>query len=194
MHESIRIKITNQKKRFKKGLASRPCRNQKHLILNQHYYQQLKMAVFLPRDSLFRDFDRLLNAQLNAMTSTESNTDDANQISSKYWGGSFNARLDLTENEKGYIVHADLPGVKKDEVNITIKDNILTISGERNSKKETKDDQRHIVERSFGKFSRSVRLPNDANADAVTATMDHGVLELTLLKKALDEGVKKINV
>ncbi|KAI9334760.1 HSP20-like chaperone [Obelidium mucronatum] len=152
------------------------------------------MAVFLPRDSLFRDFDRLLNAQLNAMTSSESNTEDANQISSKYWGGSFNARLDLTENEKGYIVHADLPGVKKDEVNITIKDNILTISGERNTKKDTKDNQRHVIERSFGKFSRSVRLPNDANADAVTATMDHGVLELTLLKKALDEGVKKINI
>ncbi|KAJ3027278.1 UNVERIFIED_CONTAM: hypothetical protein HDU68_004143 [Siphonaria sp. JEL0065] len=152
------------------------------------------MAVFFPRDSLFRDFDRLLNAQLNAITSNEQNSDDSNQVGSKYWGGSFNARLDLTENDKGYIVHADLPGVKKEEVNITIKDNVLTISGERNSNKETKDDHRHVVERSFGKFSRSVRLPNDANADAVTATMDHGVLELTLAKKALDEGVKKINV
>ncbi|KAJ3076944.1 hypothetical protein HDU99_001273 [Rhizoclosmatium hyalinum] len=150
------------------------------------------MAVYLRPDSLFRDFDRLMNAQLNALTSTEK---DADSSMSKYWGGSFNARLDLTENEKSYIVHADLPGVKKDEVNITIKDNILTISGERSATQENKNEQRHIIERSYGKFSRSVRLPEDANADAVSATMDHGVLELTLEKKVkLDAGVKKINI
>ncbi|ORY44363.1 HSP20-like chaperone [Rhizoclosmatium globosum] len=142
------------------------------------------MAVYLRPDSLFRDFDRLMNAQLNAMTSTEK---DADSSMSKYWGGSFNARLDLTENEKSYIVHADLPGVKKD--------NILTISGERSATQENKNEQRHIIERSYGKFSRSVRLPEDANADAVSATMDHGVLELTLEKKVkLDAGVKKINI
>ncbi|KAJ3073026.1 hypothetical protein HDU99_002049 [Rhizoclosmatium hyalinum] len=151
------------------------------------------MAALLRPDSFFRDFDRLMNAQLNAMTSTDKYASDSSI--SKYWGGSFNARLDLTENDKTYIVHADLPGVKKEEVNITIKDNILTISGERSATQETKNEQRHIIERSYGKFSRSVRLPEDANADAVSATMDHGVLELTLEKKVkLDAGVKKIQI
>ncbi|KAJ3106718.1 hypothetical protein HK100_003698 [Physocladia obscura] len=143
------------------------------------------------RDPLFRDFDRLFNAQLNALSTIDNQN---NEVASAYWGGNFHARLDLTEADDGYHVHADLPGVNKDEVNITTKDGILTISGERSTNKEVKDEQRHIVERSFGKFSRSVRLPNDANVEAVSAKLDNGVLELVIAKKAVDEGVKKISI
>ncbi|KAJ3089415.1 hypothetical protein HK100_007755 [Physocladia obscura] len=145
----------------------------------------------LNRDPLFRDFDRLFNAQLNALSTIDNQN---NEVASAYWGGNFHARLDLTEADDGYHVHADLPGVNKDEVNITAKDGILTISGERSTNKEVKDEQRHIVERSFGKFSRSVRLPNDANVEAVSAKLDNGVLELVIAKKVAEEGVKKISI
>ncbi|KAJ3377364.1 Heat shock protein HSP 90-beta, partial [Entophlyctis sp. JEL0112] len=59
---------------------------------------------------------------------------------------------------------------------------------------EIKDDQRHLVERAYGKFSRSLRLPNDANADKAVASFDSGVLQLVFPKKPLDDGVKKISV
>ncbi|KAJ3206660.1 tRNA-specific adenosine deaminase 1 [Entophlyctis luteolus] len=68
-------------------------------------------------------------------------------LSSSFFGGKFNAYMDLSEIEKEYILHADIPGVKKDEINISIKGNVLTISGERSANKEIKDDQRHVVER-----------------------------------------------
>ncbi|KAJ3139120.1 hypothetical protein HK100_011885 [Physocladia obscura] len=145
----------------------------------------------LNRDPLFRDFDRLFNAQLNALSTIDNQN---NEVASAYWGGNFHARLDLTEADDGYHIHADLPGVNKDEISITSKDAILTISGERSANKEVKDEQRHIIERSFGKFSRSVRLPNDANVEKVTAKLDNGVLELVVAKKAVDERVKKISV
>ncbi|KAJ3192999.1 hypothetical protein HDU83_000294 [Entophlyctis luteolus] len=142
------------------------------------------------RDPFVRDFDRLFNAQLNALSAADGRRD----VAPAFFGGQFNARIDLTETEKGYLVHADVPGVKKEEVEIVVKDNILTISGERSVNKEIKDDQRHLVERSFGKFSRSLRLPNDANADNVEASMENGVLELLFPKKPLDAGVKKISL
>ncbi|KAJ3128502.1 hypothetical protein HK100_009149 [Physocladia obscura] len=139
-----------------------------------------------------RDMDRLFNAQLNAIATSEN---DNNELASSYWGGKFNARLDMIEADDGYHIHADLPGIKKDQIDITVKDGILNISGERTNNKEIKDDQRHIVERSFGKFSRSVRLPKDADANKVAASMDNGVLQLVLgKKKNLDDGVKKITV
>ncbi|KAJ3334329.1 hypothetical protein HDU76_000022 [Blyttiomyces sp. JEL0837] len=127
--------------------------------------------------------------------STTNNT--ANQpVSRRFWGNTF-ARLDFTETDTSYVIHTDVPGINKDEVNITIKDDVLTISGERKSVYEDKDDkkQRHIVERRFGKFSRSVRLPQDVNVDEVTAKMENGVLELTIgKKKVVENDVRKISV
>ncbi|KAJ3211587.1 Heat shock protein HSP 90-beta [Entophlyctis luteolus] len=142
------------------------------------------------RDPLTRDFGRLLNSQLDSILNFGGYNDLAPQI----FGGQFNARMDLSETEKGYTVCADVPGVNKEDIDIHVKDNLLTISGERSSDKEIKDDQRHIVERSYGKFSRSLRLPNDADADKVTASMENGVLELLFGKKPSGAVVKKISL
>ncbi|KAJ3251082.1 hypothetical protein HDU77_006141 [Chytriomyces hyalinus] len=159
------------------------------------------MAIYIKRDPIFSEFDRLLNAHLNSLTSNndteavDSNNNSANQNKvSKYWGGSFNARLDLTETPSSYLVHADLPGIPKEQVQISVKDDILTLSGERLQQREEKDEHRHIVERSQGKFSRSLRLPRDANVEDVKATMEHGVLELVVGKKVKEDGAKKITI
>ncbi|KAJ3191026.1 hypothetical protein HK101_008167 [Irineochytrium annulatum] len=105
-------------------------------------------------------------------------------------------RMDLSENEKAYTIKADLPGVNKEEVNISIKDDVLTISGERSQTNEQKDEKRHLVERSYGRFSRSVRLPEDANQEQVNASMKDGVLEVTVNKKEIppEQAPKKITV
>ncbi|KAJ3404624.1 hypothetical protein HDU80_002563 [Chytriomyces hyalinus] len=149
------------------------------------------------------EFDRLLNAHLNSLSIA--NDQESNQSSgapteqhhnkmSKYWGGSFSARLDLTETPKNYLVHADLPGVPKEQVQICVKDDVLTLSGERTQKNEEKDEHRHVVERSQGKFSRSLRLPPDANVDDIKATMKDGVLELVVGKKEKEDRATTIAI
>ncbi|KAJ3335310.1 hypothetical protein HDU83_000400 [Entophlyctis luteolus] len=141
------------------------------------------------RDPVIRDLARLSSA-----LDTIANADRKSDISAAFFGGKFNAFMDLSETDKEYILHADIPGVKKDDIDISIKENVLTIAGERSTNKEIKDDQRHLVERAYGKFARSLRLPNNANADKVAASFDNGVLQLVFPKKPLDDGVKKISI
>src|SRR3954453_18631750 len=90
--------------------------------------------------------------------------------------------MDLTEADDHFVLKADLPGLAEDDVAIEIQDNTLTISGER--KEEHEEHQRgwYRVERSFGRFSRSLSLPEGVDADAVSAEFDKGVLEVRIPK------------
>ncbi|KAJ3183668.1 Heat shock protein HSP 90-beta [Gaertneriomyces sp. JEL0708] len=103
-------------------------------------------------------------------------------------------RVDFTETDKNYVIKADLPGLDKKDVNISVQDDVLTISGERKNEREETDDKRHLVERSYGKFSRSIRLPIDVQVDDAAASMEHGVLQITLGKKANEEAKKSITI
>ncbi|KAI8820663.1 HSP20-like chaperone [Fimicolochytrium jonesii] len=103
-------------------------------------------------------------------------------------------RIDVSENEKEYVIKADLPGLKKEDINIHVEDNMLTLEGERKSEHEEKSDRRHIVERSFGRFRRSLRVPPDAQVENSSARMENGVLELTLPKNPAAEQRKRIDV
>ncbi|XP_078174772.1 18.1 kDa class I heat shock protein-like [Carex rostrata] len=99
-----------------------------------------------------------------------------------------NARIDWKETPEAHIVKADIPGVKKEEVKVEVEEgNVLKISGERNKEKEEKNDKWHRMERSSGKFMRRFRLPENAKVDQVKASMDNGVLTVTVPK----EEVKK---
>jgi len=89
---------------------------------------------------------------------------------------------DLAETETHYVLTADLPGVAEDDVSIELDDNVLTVSGERKLEQEEKREGYHRVERSFGRFRRSLRLPDGVDADAIAATFDKGVLEIRIPK------------
>jgi len=90
--------------------------------------------------------------------------------------------MDLVEAEDHYVLKADLPGLSEDDVKIEFEDRTLTISGERKSAQETKKDGYVRVERAFGSFSRSLTLPDGVDGDAVTASFDRGVLEVSIPK------------
>jgi HSP20 family protein len=90
--------------------------------------------------------------------------------------------MDLVETDDSLVLKADLPGLGKDDVAIEVKDGVLTISGERKAEHETKREGYHRVERSFGRFSRSLGLPRGVDPNAVKASFDRGVLEVTLPK------------
>ena len=102
-----------------------------------------------------------------------------------------NTRVDWKETPEAHVFRADLPGIKKEEVKVEVEDDrVLQISGERNVEKEDKNDTWHRVERSSGKFTRRFRLPENAKLDQVKASMENGVLTITVPK----EEVKKPDV
>ena len=90
--------------------------------------------------------------------------------------------MDLVETEDHFVLRADLPGLSEKDVKIEVEDNVLTVSGERRSEHETKQEGFHRVERAFGAFSRSLTLPRGVNAEAVEASFDNGVLEVRIPK------------
>jgi HSP20 family protein len=94
----------------------------------------------------------------------------------------FAPATDLIESDSHYILRADLPGLSEDDVNVELDNNVLTVSGVRRSATEDRKAGYHRVERSYGSFRRSVRLPEGVDGEAITATFDKGVLEITVPK------------
>ena len=88
--------------------------------------------------------------------------------------------VDISEDDQGYLLKADLPEMKKDDVRVTVEDGILCVSGERKTQKEDQKKKFHRIERSFGTFRRSFTLPEDADSTKVTAEFRDGVLKVHL--------------
>ena len=88
--------------------------------------------------------------------------------------------VDISEDDHGYVLKADLPEMKKDDVRVTVEDGILCVSGERKGEKEDQKKKFHRIERSFGTFRRSFTLPEDADSTKVTADFHDGVLKVHL--------------
>jgi HSP20 family protein len=107
----------------------------------------------------------------------------------------FNPSVNTREGEHAYHVEVDLPGVKKSDIDVDVKDNIVTISGERKTKEEVKEEDYYKVESSYGKFERSFTLPDDVDAENIHAESEDGVLEVIIPKLAkVGKQSKKIEV
>ena len=89
---------------------------------------------------------------------------------------------DITETEKEYVVKAELAGVKREDVKVTLADGVLTIEGERRQEKEEKGEKVHRIERFYGSFSRSFTLPENADANNIRAESKDGVLNVHVPK------------
>jgi HSP20 family protein len=108
--------------------------------------------------------------------------------------GGFNPRIDIAEDEKSLNVHAELAGLKKEDVKIKINDeNVLSISGEREIKEEHKDKNYMRSEIRYGSFHRSFILPENINSDDIQANFGDGILEIKIAKKE-PEKPKEINI
>ncbi|MCP9439818.1 MAG: Hsp20/alpha crystallin family protein [Nitrospira sp.] len=90
--------------------------------------------------------------------------------------------VDIEENDKEYVIKAELPEMKKEEIKVSVEDDVLCISGERKREKEEKGKKYHRVERSYGCFERSFTLPDDADGTKVNAEYKDGVLRVHLPK------------
>ena len=106
------------------------------------------------------------------------------------------ARVDWKETPEAHVFTADVPGLKKEEVKVEVEDgNVLQISGERSKEHEEKSDRWHRVERSSGSFLRRFRLPENAKAEQIKASMENGVLTVTVPKEeAKKPDVKPVQI
>ena len=91
-------------------------------------------------------------------------------------------QVDITEDDKEYLIKADLPEMKKDEIKVNVENGVLSVSGERKTEKEEKNKKFHRIERSYGTFMRSFALPDDADGTKVAAEFKEGVLRVHLPK------------
>jgi len=122
--------------------------------------------------------------------------DEIQDEKSSVFKDDFSPTVNTREGEFAYHVEVDLPGIKKEDVDIKIEDNTLLISGERKLKNEVKEDDYYKVESSFGTFSRSFSLPNEIDVENIRAESQNGVLEVIIpkLKTAKVDKVKKIEI
>lgn len=114
-------------------------------------------------------------------------------IDDSFLGRDWTPAVDVVENPDAYVLNAELPGLNKDEVKITLENNILSIRGEKKNEMEKKEGNYHRVERSYGLFERSFTIPGSIKSNDIDAQFKDGVLTLTL-PKAEESKPKLIDV
>ena len=132
----------------------------------------MRLTRWSPKRSPLSDFSRTMNSIFNTLSEEEEETSVYN----------FDPAIDIRENGDKFELSAELPGVDKKDVNISVNDDVLTISGEK--KKEVKKEaaQCYRSERFFGKFERSFRLPDGVDQDEIEASYENGILHLDIPK------------
>jgi HSP20 family protein len=120
--------------------------------------------------SLRREMDRLLERFFGEVPGADLQS------------GTWQPRLDMAETKDMLTITAELPGLESKDLDVSVSGDVLTIKGEKKQEKEEKDEQRHIVERSYGAFVRMVRLPIAVAQDKIKASFKNGVLTVSLPK------------
>ncbi len=115
---------------------------------------------------------------INFMESFFNGEGTSEEMSTRTWSPA----VDIRETEDSYLVHAELPGLSKDDIEITLEDNILKLSGERRFEKDVNEEEYHRIERSYGSFTRAFSLPSRVDSSKVEAAFNNGILTLTVPK------------
>lgn len=141
-----------------------------------------RWTPFKPMDDIENRFAKLLG-----LAPARSPSGEQELMTVSEWTPS----VDISEDDKEWLVKADLPEVKKEDVKVTVEDGVLTVSGDRKFEKEEKNKRYHRVERSYGTFVRTFVLPDAADPTKVSADFKDGVLKVHLPKAPVAE--PKIN-
>jgi HSP20 family protein len=130
------------------------------------------------QDEMDRAFDRLMRQWASPVSFSEAG---------------WNPSVDVVETDDEIVVRAEIPGVNRDDIDLTVENNRMIISGEKKQEHEEKDDNYYLMERSYGSFRRIFVLPAQADADKVAASYKDGVLTVTVPKTEVAKG-KKIDI
>ncbi len=126
-------------------------------------------------DRAWSEFDRLFNR----LTGSDWFADRDMGVSDV---GTWRPAIDVTEHENEYVLTAEVPGMQEDDVHISLKDNVLTLKGEKKFEEEEEGENRYYRERRYGNFQRMIRLDAEIDSDNVQAEYENGVLTITLPK------------
>lgn len=107
--------------------------------------------------------------------------------------GAWSPRVDIFENKDSLVLEAELPGMNRDDFELSFENNVLTLKGERRFEKKTENDNYHRIERSYGAFTRSFTLPQTVTAEGAKAEFDNGILHVNLPKRE-ETKARKIEV
>jgi len=129
---------------------------------------------------------------MNALLRWDPFGDDLGPLAS--WTGAYTPRFDVKETKDAYVLKADLPGVKDEEVDVSLSGNMLTISGKKEEEHKEEGEQYYAMERTYGSFSRSFSLPDMADGERIEAKLENGVLTLTLGKKQPVSNARTIEI
>lgn len=127
----------------------------------------------------FRDL-RTLQEEVNRLFSTNLTRGFGEESIGR---GAWNPSVDIFENKDHIVLEAELPGMKRDDFELSVENNVITLRGERQFEKKEDSDNYHRVERSYGSFTRSFTLPQTVSAEGATAEYHQGVLRVTLPKR-----------
>jgi HSP20 family protein len=105
--------------------------------------------------------------------------------------GTMMPSVDVRENDKEIVIEAELPGIEEKDVSVTVQDGLLTVKGEKKLEKKEEKENYHTMERRYGSFMRSMRLPDTVDEENISAKIDKGVLTVTVAKKPGAETTKE---
>ncbi|MBP7511407.1 MAG: Hsp20/alpha crystallin family protein [Bacteroidia bacterium] len=146
----------------------------------------MTLIKFNPAKEFFRE--RMMPSEMNSLFDSFFNDGIAKFERNVF----FTPRVDVVENDTQFEVHVALPGLKKDEINIDVEKNVMTVSGERKMKNENKGEKFHMVENFYGKFSRSFTLPENVDGTKIDAQFADGILAISLPKSEVKQNSTKV--
>ena len=123
-------------------------------------------AAYLNREPFARMFESFFNDL------------QGEEVSNRSWV----PPVDIQETEEGYRLRAELPGLTRDDIQITLENNVLRLTGERKFERDVKKESFHRIERTYGSFSRAFALPHQVNAEGVQAAFENGILTIDVPK------------
>ena len=142
----------------------------------------MTLMTYTPRISIFDEFNKIFNG-INTYEST------------KTYNTIWEPAYDIHEDDKGYYLSFDLPGISKDSIDISISNDMLIVSGSRKSDSNHNDNYSRFNSIQYGNFQKSFNLPENVNQDKISAKMNDGVLSMTIKKsKNISEDIKKITI
>lgn len=146
--------------------------------------------------SLHRDMDRWFEDAFKSfgMPSLASNL-HSKGLTAAQLPGFYNPQIDVSGDANCYQIKLDVPGLNESDLSLDVKDDVLTIKGQKEERSEDKDKHYYRVERSYGSFQRTLALPDDAIADEIKANLDKGVLKLEIPRReTANQEVKRIAI
>lgn len=156
---------------------------------NRKKQQQMQPELQHPVATLHREVDQLFDDFLRGFDRFPSLPFRKERLSD------FSPKINVSENDKDIEVTVEVPGMDQNDVDVSLKDDVLTIKGEKKQEKEEKDKEYYHVERSYGSFYRSLQVPCEVDQDNINAAFKKGVLKITLPKSIkAQENVRKIEV